>query len=395
MSIKNNPIYKFLARTYKFLRNIYRYFRDKYEMSINETFHQLLLSRFDANQNLNFNLAELSETERSTLIAIAPPLLKRPTFQFIPAILGLKNLTFTLDKNADFCLLWGTKATYHNYKILKFAAKYQKPILICEDAFLRSKDIAVKGSPGLSCLMDRFGIYYSAEIGGDIAQLLNDKNWSLTPEQLEQSKQSIDAIKQYKVSKYNMVAPSEIDLGAPDRPKILLIDQRYGDQSIAAANAGPHDFKRMLDDAIAENPTADIFVKTHPDANDGGFWGYFSDLKRRKLPDNVHLLTDNLNPISLLSKIDKIYVVCSQMGFEGLICGAEVNCYGAPFYSGWGLTNDRGRTPERQHQRSLEEVFYAAYIHFAKYCTHQGVPCDIFTVIKELSPLAPEENHAP
>ena len=68
----------------------------------------------------------------------------------------------------------------------------------------------------------------------------------------------------------------------------------------------------MLDDAIRENPNSFILIKTHPDAITGG-------------EDRVCLLRENLNQISLLQAVDKVYVVSSQMGMEGLICGKQAS----------------------------------------------------------------------
>ena len=55
------------------------------------------------------------------------------------------------------------------------------------------------------------------------------------------------------------------------------------------------------------------------------------------------------------------------MGFEALLAGKVVHCYGMPFYAGWGLTQDQITLPSRTKQRSLEEIFYFAYIEFSRY----------------------------
>lgn len=367
--------------------NIYRFFRSLYDKKIEENFNTLLDRAYQQNFILNFDFKNLSEKQKKSFTFLAPQLLQRDSFKFLPNLLGVENIVFSSKKHPiNACLLWGTRPNFNAYQILKYCLKHKRPLLVCEDGFLRSKDIAAHGSPGLSCLTDRFGIYYDAHQSGDIAQLLNRQDWSLTDEQLTLSQQAIQHILRHSVSKYNIAPPSNVDLGDPEKTKILVIDQRKGDQSIAAAGASAKDFNRMLEDAIAENPNADIFVKTHPDANSGIFWGYYSHLSSKKLPENVHLITQNINPISLLSKIDKIYVVCSQMGFEGLLCGAEVYCYGAPFYSGWGITTDRGFKAQRLRTRTLEEIFYAAYINFALYCDNNGQRCNIFKTIEEIAP---------
>ena len=42
----------------------------------------------------------------------------------------------------------------------------------------------------------------------------------------------------------------------------------------------------------------------------------------------------------LLTVVDEVHVLTSLTGFEALLRGKMVICYGQPFYAGWGLTND-------------------------------------------------------
>ena len=39
--------------------------------------------------------------------------------------------------------------------------------------------------------------------------------------------------------------------------------------------------------------------------------------------------------------MDRVYVVSSTMGFEALLAGKSVTCFGMPWYAGWGATDDR------------------------------------------------------
>src|SRR5690606_41697188 len=42
-------------------------------------------------------------------------------------------------------------------------------------------------------------------------------------------------------------------------------------------------------------------------------------------------------------------------------------CFGAPFYAGWGLTDDRQPIPHRSRKRSLEDIFHFFYIWYTIY----------------------------
>jgi capsular polysaccharide export protein len=74
------------------------------------------------------------------------------------------------------------------------------------------------------------------------------------------------------------------------------------------------------------------------------------------------------------------------MGFEALIRGLEVHCFGMPFYAGWGLTVDKVRLLRRWRRRSLASVFYAACIlHSRYYNPEKQRPCSLEEVITYLT----------
>ncbi len=79
------------------------------------------------------------------------------------------------------------------------------------------------------------------------------------------------------------------------------------------------------------------------------------------------MLAEDVNPWALFDQVDRVYVVTSQLGFEALMAGLQVSCFGLPFYAGWGLTDDRQSCPRRGLDRSLEQVFTAAYLRYCRY----------------------------
>lgn len=306
-----------------------------------------------------------------------------PLFFYFEKMLGCR---FTNDPiKADAMLIWGTKFFGYRYKTFRDGARNNLPLLLGEDGFIRSKNIAALGAPGLSVLVDHTGIYYDAGLGCIIDKDLNSNQEFATPQRNE-AKRAMTFIRDNHLSKYNMIPDQSLNFDPENKYEsiVLVIDQRKGDQSISGANADASSFKRMLNDAIQNNPNSHILVKTHPDAITGGFEGYFSSYK--PTAGNISLLHENLNPISLLKVVDKVYVVSSQMGMEGLICGKEVYCYGAPFYAGWGLTIDRGAKRVRKKARDLEEVFYVAYMkHTFYFRPDTDQKTDIFGLIDYLN----------
>jgi capsular polysaccharide export protein len=99
------------------------------------------------------------------------------------------------------------------------------------------------------------------------------------------------------------------------------------------------------------------------------------DIDSQQYP-TVNLISDYINPISLLENFDEVWTVSSQMGFEALMLGKKVRCYGTPFYAGYGLTEDMDSndvlTFRNTYPRTLEEIFYNAYIRYASYFNYNN-----------------------
>lgn len=146
----------------------------------------------------------------------------------------------------------------------------------------------------------------------------------------------------------------------------------------------------MFQTALRENPEAQIWVKTHPDVLSGKKQGYLTRLSAQA---DVKLLAEDVNPISLLQIVDKVYCVTSQMGFEALLCGKPVVTFGLPWYAGWGVSDDRhagaaalSAAAGRRAPRSIEQLFAAAYLQYSRYIDpNTGKPGTLFDVIDYLA----------
>ena len=293
-----------------------------------------------------------------------------------------------LPKEADLLVLHGINLKGQHLAIQ--AATRKIPILFAEDGFIRSivplsvKNVDLIYNQSHSTILDDKGIYINAFGTSNIEMILNS-DIKLSNEQILRTKNIIKLIKDNKISKYNHQPILNLDIGNPKHKKVLVIDQVYNDKSIKLGWANEKVFKDMLLAAINENPGADILVKTHPDKRDNCIRGYLTDVEPK---DNVYKVDFAINPISMLEQVDKVYVCTSQMGFEALMCGKEVHIFGMPFYAGWGVTNDRQTNPRRIKKRSLEEIFYAAYIMCTKYVSYKtNSVCEIEQTIEEILEL--------
>lgn len=255
---------------------------------------------------------------------------------------------------------WGLKPSAVNAKA--YAAKHQLPYVSLEDGFLRSLELGVSGSQPHSLIVDYSGIYYDATRPSDLETLILQHR--LSPSQLQRARDAMSLLKRYRLSKYNH-APDKVsaELEHPCE-RVLVVDQAFGDASIQYGLAGQQSFAQMLTAAMDNHPDAEILVKVHPDVLTGKRQGYLLELAQHV---RCRLVSEDINPWALLDLVEDVYVVTSQLGFEALLAGKRVHCFGMPFYAGWGLTHDYMTLERRGVSRSLEAVFHAAYLEYCRY----------------------------
>ena len=289
--------------------------------------------------------------------------------KFYPCLFNKKANFFSEENNRNYdrYIFWGTQFNLEdNIKILLHIVISKQNYAFAEMGFIHRiayPSNKEKYSQGCSFMFDDLAPYYDARFPNRLEQMLNDKNIVVTDEQKQRARKCIDKIVETHLTKYNHQPIFTPEIGQEGRKKILVVDQTYGDMSISKGLADDNTFKTMLNSAIKENPNADIIVKTHPDTI-AGSGGYYKGLKAH---DNIYTQTEPINPISLIKYVDKVYVCSTQLGFEALMCGKEVHVFGMPFYAGWGLTIDRQKCDRRTNKRSLEEIFYIAYIMYSYY----------------------------
>lgn len=303
----------------------------------------------------------------------------------VEALLGCQRLvTRPSDADAgsfDAVVAWGEKP-HKNRRAVDYARRHDLALWRVEDGFLRSVGLGAEGDPPLSVVLDGDGIYYDARGPSRLERLCAQSDVD-DPELVARAGAVMATIRRHRLSKYNCAPPGDLHLPATERPRVLVIDQTYGDKSVECGLADAGTFDAMLRAALAENPGAEILVKTHPDVVAGKKRGYLETV-----PDDprVRVLGTPVNPIALLEHVDRAYVVTSQLGFEALVMGVPVACFGAPFYAGWGLTDDRARIERRSRDLSLEQLFAAAYILYPRYVDPDtGQPCDVERVADHLA----------
>ncbi len=273
---------------------------------------------------------------------------------------------------------WGHKPTARRAR--REAVRRGLPYLAFEDGFLRSVGPGASARP-MSMIMDRTGIYYDARAPSDLEIALETGGFSEA--ELAAAAGLRSAVAARRLSKYNN-GHDRLPIGLDPRQRniVLLVDQTFGDASIAGALAGAADFDRLAEAAIAENPGALLIAKLHPEVVAGTKRGYLGPLAGRP---GIHVLTGNINPWSLLELRPKVYTVSSQLGFEALLAGCRVVCFGVPFYAGWGLTDDRRAVPRRTRRCTRDELAAAVYLRYSRYFdAWTRRPVDALTAIDQL-----------
>ncbi|WP_407330954.1 capsular polysaccharide biosynthesis protein [Enterovibrio sp. 27052020O] len=255
---------------------------------------------------------------------------------------------------------WGHKKTSQKARV--FAKNNSLNYLALEDGFIRSIGLGVLGTQALSLVADIEGIYYYAHSPSQLEKLISAEH-SQKSSVHERANYLLGVICDYRLTKYNYHNAPSILL--KNKFKILVVDQTRGDASVTGSMANENTFVEMLKEAIANHPDETIWVKVHPDVVVGKKKGFLYPLPFEH--PNVKVFAESINPWDMLETASDVYTVSSLMGFEALMAGVKVHCFGMPFYAGWGLTEDKLVCERRNVKRSLEQVFAAAYLEYARY----------------------------
>ncbi|MEX0349807.1 MAG: capsular polysaccharide biosynthesis protein [Paracoccaceae bacterium] len=253
----------------------------------------------------------------------------------------------------DLVGIWGDSPTAHRGKAI--AARRDAPLLRVEDSFLRSLHPGRAGEPPIGLNLDHAGVHFDAEIPSDLETLLATHPLDDTA-LLDRARDAMARMRGQHLSKYCAVDPT---LPPPGPGYVLVIDQTRDDASVRASGGTDALFREMLVFAQEEHPGAQVVIKTHPETTAGYRNGYYSEADTNH---RVSLLDQPISPWSLLEGAVGVYTLSSQLGFEAILAGHKPRIFGAPFYAGWGLTQDENPVPRRTRKLTRPQLFAAAMI---------------------------------
>jgi capsular polysaccharide export protein len=125
----------------------------------------------------------------------------------------------------------------------------------------------------------------------------------------------------------------------------------------------------LLTQVRARNPNSYILYKRHPDIVAGL---RASEVCEDKIASLCDERVDHVDIVTLIDGSDEVHVMTSLTGFEALMRGKEVVCYGQPFYAGWGLTTDLAPIARRLHKITLDHLVAMALIVYPVYMSADG-----------------------
>lgn len=239
-------------------------------------------------------------------------------------------------------------------------------VLRMEDGFLRSVGLGADLIRPLSWITDEVGIYYDATRPSGLEELLATSTFDETF--VSRAAALRARVVSTGLTKYNVGA------GIWRRPDkavriILVPGQVESDASLAYGAPGERTNIGLLKAVRVANPDAYVVYKPHPDVH--------ARLRAEGQDESAacrwcdEVVTDAAMG-DLLMAVDEVHVLTSLAGFEALLRGKSVTCYGQPFYAGWGLTQDVIPIARRSRRLLLDELVAGALIMYPLYLSRDG-----------------------
>jgi capsular polysaccharide export protein len=247
-----------------------------------------------------------------------------------------------------------------------------------EDGFVRSRGLGRRRTPAASWCFDAKAIHFDASRASSLEESLQTRVFC----DAERARGAAlrERVVASGVTKYNLDAvAADLSALAKGRRIALVAAQVPGDASWRHGNVP---FTSNLEFAVAvraARPDAFLVFKEHPDLVAGLRPGA---TPRGEIGRIADLVLTHGDAARLYRQCDEVHVMTSLSGFEALLRGCAVTCWGVPFYAGWGLTEDRTPCPRRTRRLTLDELTVAALALYPAYIdAATGVPCRVEDIL--------------
>ena len=269
------------------------------------------------------------------------------------------NKASSLPDDIERALVIGFGLRGTGKKAQNLERNYGVKAALAEYGLISGTSIPSKTKFKFSLLLDDQGIFFDTTRPSRTNTLLSESMFIGGEAVKARARKLIDLIVENDLVKYN--DSPKIKLRKTNSPrKILVVDQTLGDLSIKLGQCEKYSFNDMLEHALKQN-NARVYVKLHPETVYGVKEPNF-DLDALRKNRRITILDMNCNMMNLVKQVDEVYVMTSGSGLEALMAGKKVTCFGAPFYAGWGLTEDMQIIAQRPRERTLEEIIAAVFL---------------------------------
>lgn len=239
-----------------------------------------------------------------------------------------------------------------------------------EDGFVRSVGLGADLTRPVSWVFDDEGMYFDASVPSRLERLLQECR--VGEGDLRRARILRERIVREGVTKYNL-ASSAWAPGGAGRPVALVAGQVETDAAIAAGTVDVRTNIGLLQAVRQARPQAWVVYKPHPDVVAGLRSRGSGEAQALQWCDEV-VTSGAIH--EMIDHVDEVHVMTSLTGFEALLRGKPVWCYGQPFYSGYGLTTDRQAQPRRTRRLSIDELVACALLQYPTYLhPGRGTPC--------------------
>ena len=239
-------------------------------------------------------------------------------------------------------------------------------VIRLEDGFLRSVGLGASLTRPVSWVADPVGIYYDATAPSALENLLLTHPF---PEDLLARARALhQRILELNLTKYNL-ASSSWNRPAGSQRVILVPGQVERDASLRFGSQFFRSNLELLQAVRKTCPDAFLIYKPHPDVAAGLRAAGPTEFQTSGICDAI---VNEVSMADLLPHVDELHLRTSLSGFEALLRGKKVVCYGAPFYSGWGLTTDLQSVPRRSRILPLEALVAATLILYPRYLSRHS-----------------------
>lgn len=291
------------------------------------------------------------------------------------------TLLSTIQPHQKACIL-GFGRAQSGAKARELAEALNAEYRLVEYGLISSMHLPSEKQFNFSLILDNQGIFYDTTAPSLIEQILLNDHDIFSVQMSQRAQDAMRSIYDHNITKYNNSPDMVLPPNTMARHRILVIDQTAGDNSIIYGQCEQFSFRDMLQHAL-QQPNSEVILKIHPETAAGAKDGNLTEIADLLENPNLHVIGQQCNIVSLIKQVDEVYVMTSGVGLEALIIGKPVRCFGVPFYSGWGLTQDMTMVKNTRRPLTLHALFAATFIkynHF--YHPDSRQPCSLETCLQ-------------